>query len=140
MDLARQVYRVVLEHNDLARLSLGRVPVGPHMLRTMEWSLELARGAGIPERPSAYLGDILGRYIDASALEVTSAPTHDFAQVGEYFSNLPVDSFPNIRALYGVMFAGGADERFEFGLELLVRGIVAYVRPPRAPGRRASAR
>jgi len=129
-DLARQVYRLMLQHNDLVRLSLGRVPVGPNMLRIMEWSLDLLRKAGIPDQPAAYFGDMLGRYLDASVLEVTAAPNADVTAVGEYFANLPVERFPNIRSLTGNMFMGDDDDRFEFGLDLLVRGLAGYAEPP----------
>ena len=125
-DLARQAYRVMLRHNDLVRLSLGRLPVGPNMLRVMEWSLDLLRRAGIPDQAAAYAGDIVGRYIDASVLEVTSQGGPGVEAVGTYFRGLPADQFPNMVALSGAMFAGDDDDRFEFGLDLLVRGLEAY--------------
>ena len=71
-DLARQAYRVMLRHRDLVRLSLGRIPVGPNMLRVMQWTVGLLRAAGLPDQAAAYAGDMLGRYLDASVLEVTS--------------------------------------------------------------------
>jgi AcrR family transcriptional regulator len=128
-DLARQVYRIMLQHKDLARLSLGRVPVGPNMLHIIEWSLELMRGAGVPDQAAAYFGDILGRYLDASVLEATAQGPPPIEQVGAYFASLPADQFPNIKAMSGAMFAGDNDDRFEFGLDLLIRGIAAYAPP-----------
>jgi Tetracyclin repressor-like, C-terminal domain len=47
--------------------------------------------------------------------------------VGQYFQSLPPEQFPAIVALSGAMFAGSDDDRFEFGLDLLVRGLAAYV-------------
>jgi AcrR family transcriptional regulator len=124
-DLARQAYRTMLRHNDAVRLSLGRIPVGPNMLRVMEWALDLLRRAGIPDQAAAYAGDILGRYIDASVLEVTSPGGPDLEAVGRYFGSLPIDQFPNMAALSRAMFTGDDDDRFEFGLDLLVRGLEA---------------
>jgi AcrR family transcriptional regulator len=126
-DLARQAYRVMLRHNDVVRLSIGRIPVGPNMLRIMEWSLELARRAGIPDQAAAYFGDILGRYLDASVLESSAKGGPDPALVGQYFQSLPPEQFPAVVALSGAMFTGSDDDRFEFGLDLLVRGLAAYV-------------
>jgi len=128
-DLARQVYRIMLKHNDLVRLSLGRVPVGPNMLRIMEWSLDLLRKAGVPDQAAAYFGDLLGRYLDASVLEVTARGGPPVEQVGAYFASLPTDEFPNMAALSAAMFTGDDDDRFEFGLDLLMRGLAAYVTP-----------
>jgi ABC-type uncharacterized transport system permease subunit len=46
--------------------------------------------------------------------------------VRQYFASLPPDRFPNVVALAGPLTAGTeGDERFEFGLEVLVRGIAA---------------
>ncbi len=128
-DLGRQVYRVMLRHNDLARLSLGRVPVGPNMLRIMEWSLGLVRAAGIPDQAAAWFGDMLGRYLDASVLEVTSTGGPPVDQVAGYFADLPADRFPNVRRLTGAMFSATDEERFEFGLDLLIRGLADYANP-----------
>jgi hypothetical protein len=45
-----------------------------------------------------------------------------------YFASLPTDRFPNIVALAGALTEGSGDERFEFGLEVLVRGLAAMPR------------
>jgi AcrR family transcriptional regulator len=132
-DVAWQLYRILLQHNDLARLSIGRVPVGPKMLRVIEWSLELLRGAGIPDIAAAYFGDIFGRYLDASVLEVTARGGPPIEQIGSYFASLPAEQFPNIAALTGTMFAADDDERFQFGLDLLIRGLEAKIVPKKRP-------
>jgi AcrR family transcriptional regulator len=132
--LAREAFRVMRAHPDLARLSLGRVPVGPNMLRIMEWQLGVLRDAGIPDRVAAFVGDLLGRYLDASVLEETmhtEAPSDDdagpagFERIHDYFAHLPAAAFPNTTALADEMFAIGAGERFELGLDILVRGLAA---------------
>jgi AcrR family transcriptional regulator len=128
-DLARQAHRVMLSHNDVVRLSVGRIPAGPNMLRIIEWSLDLLRKAGVPDQPAAYFGDIFGRYLDASVLEVTAHGGPEPALVAEYFGGLPETQFPNMVALSETMFTGSDDDRFEFGLDLLVRGLEAYTRP-----------
>ncbi|MGH9049246.1 MAG: TetR/AcrR family transcriptional regulator [Acidimicrobiia bacterium] len=134
-DLARQAYRAMLSHNDAVRLSIGRPPAGPNTLRIVEWMLALMRGAGIPDEPTVYFGNILGRYLDASVLEVTMAvsardaeATQDRAaeMMREYWARLPADRFPNLTALADMTFAGDADAVFEFGLDLLMRGLAAY--------------
>src|SRR5215471_13256184 len=73
-DLARQAYRAMLSHNDAVRLSIGRPPAGPNMVRIVEWMLVLMRSAGIPDQPAAYFGNTLGRFLDASVLEASTAP------------------------------------------------------------------
>jgi hypothetical protein len=46
-------------------------------------------------------------------------------QLGDYFRSLPPDRFPSLVALADDLTAGDADERFEFAIELLVRGLEA---------------
>ena len=42
----------------------------------------------------------------------------------DYLASLPVARFPEVVALAGPLTAGGeGDERFEFGLEVIVRGL-----------------
>jgi AcrR family transcriptional regulator len=132
-DVAWQIYRIMLRHNDLARLSIGRVPVGPKMLRVIEWNLDLLRGAGVPDRAAAYFGDIFGRYLDASVLEITARGGPPIEQITSYFAGLPVEQFPNIAALTETMFTADDDERFQFGLDLLIAGLEAQIVPKKRP-------
>lgn len=129
LDFGRQVYGVMLAHNDLVRFSLGRVPAGPNMLRVIEWSLDLLRQAGVPDQAAAYAGDIFGRFLDASVLEAAFRGGPPPEQVGQHFASLPPDRFPNLTALLPLLFAGSDEDRFEFGLRLLVRGLEALIEP-----------
>jgi hypothetical protein len=44
---------VLKRHRDVARLSLGRIPVGPTLAVLSEWLFELLRPVGIPDESSA---------------------------------------------------------------------------------------
>jgi AcrR family transcriptional regulator len=126
-ELGRGYYRMMLRHNDLVRLSLGHIPIGPNSMRMIEWSLTLLRGAGVPDQAAAYAGDIFGRYLDASVLEGTMSGGPPPEKVGEYFASLPPEEFPNVTGLTGALFEGDDMSRFEFGLDVLLRGLAAYV-------------
>ncbi len=137
-ELARQAYRAMLSHNDAVRLSIGRPPAGPNSLRIVEWMLGLMRGAGIPDEPAAYFGNSLGRFLDASVLEASmavspgksDASADDAAEImREYWARLPADQFPNVTALSELTFASDDDALFEFGLDLLMRGLAAHKDP-----------
>jgi AcrR family transcriptional regulator len=114
-------------YRDIARASLGRVPMGPSLLRAAEWQLGLLRGAGVPARPAAWFGDLFALYVAAHAFEDSIAANGDSddeqAAMDQYFASLPMERFPHLAASAGELMAGTADERFEFGLDLLITGL-----------------
>jgi AcrR family transcriptional regulator len=55
-----EVRQVFDRHPGVAALTLGRIPVGPNLVRWTEWTLALLRGGGVPDRIAAYAGDLLG--------------------------------------------------------------------------------
>jgi AcrR family transcriptional regulator len=137
-EMAREMRRVLGRHRDIARVSLGRIPIGPNLVRFVEWQLALLRGAGIPDRAAAYAGDLFGLYLGAHAYEETlglasptgeELPPHEVLEmIRGYFASLPPDQFPNTVAVIDELMSGGPDERFEFGLDVLVRGLAAQAR------------
>jgi len=120
----------------IAQLMFGRIPLGPNSIRYIEWHLSLLRIGGLSERVTALAGDLVFLYIAAFAYEEylrssspptgEEAPAHDF--VGElraYFASLPADRFPNVVSLAVPLTEGGPDERFEFGIDVLIDGLIA---------------
>jgi AcrR family transcriptional regulator len=136
-----QVRRVFQQHPGVAVLTLGRIPVGPNLVRLTEWVLTLLRGAGVPDRIAAYAGDLFGLYLGAFAYEEAlglPSPTGEdlppdkiLAMFRAYFESLPADRFPNVHATLDELFGGDPDERFELGMEVIVRGLASYIEPGR---------
>ena len=137
-DWLLEVRKAFDRHPGVAALTLGRVPVGPNLVRFTEWTLSLLRGAGIPDRIAAYSGDLLGLYVGATgyeaALSVPSptgeprSPTETVAMLRDYYASMPPDQFPNVLATLDDLFGGGAEERFQLGLEVILRGLASYAR------------
>jgi hypothetical protein len=48
----------------------------------------------------------------------------------EYWESLPPDLFPHTLALLDHLFEGGPDERFEFGLDVIIRGLASLAAEP----------
>jgi hypothetical protein len=44
-----------------------------------------------------------------------------------YYESLPADRFPNVHAALDELFSGGPDERFELGLDIIIRGLASYI-------------
>jgi AcrR family transcriptional regulator len=134
-DLARQFRALMKSHRDIARISLGRIPIGPNTVRVTEWTLSLLRNAGVPDRTAALALDLMALYVGAYAYEESlpfpspagdeASPEETIAMIRDYFASLPVDQFPHTVALADQLVAGGPEERFEFGLDVLIRGLTA---------------
>ena len=133
--VAREMRRVLTRHRDIARVTLGAIPVGTNVLRVVEWMHALLREAGLPDRVVALVGDLAGLYVGAYAYEESlglASPTGEdlppdevIAMLRGYWESLPPELFPHTLALVGVLFEGGPDERFEFGLDVIVRGLAS---------------
>lgn len=134
-ELGRQMRALMKSHRDIARISLGRIPIGPNTVRVSEWMLSLLRNAGVPDRTAALALDLLALYVGAYAYEESlpfpspagddASPHETLAMIRDYFASLPSDRFPHTVALADELVAGGPDERFEFGLDILIRGLAA---------------
>jgi AcrR family transcriptional regulator len=135
-ELARQMRATMNAHRDIARISLGRIPSGPAIARLGEWLFALLRPVGIPDQVIAYVGDLFGLYVGAFSFEESlglASPTGEDLppeQVVEmfrgYVESLPPDRFPNVRGAADLLFDTDIDARFEFGLDVIVRGLESY--------------
>ena len=127
-ELVREMHAVLLAHRDLARASLGTVPLGEAALRVSDRMIELLTLGGLPRQVIAHAVELLPLYAVATAYEQSLTSTEEGAryreEVGEYYAALPPDRFPH-RAALG---QGDPGERFEFGLDVLVAGLAAYGR------------
>lgn len=136
-DLGRGMVAQMRQHRDVARMSLGRIPAGPILARYNEWLFALLQPVGIPDRVIAYLGDFMGLYLGAYAFEESLGlisptgedmdPEEVVRMLKEYALSLPAERFPRTLAAVDVIFGGTPDERFEFALDLVIRGLETYV-------------
>jgi AcrR family transcriptional regulator len=125
-ELGRNTRALFAKHRDSAQLSLGRVPSGPNSLPVLERTLAVLAAGKVPARAVSFAADMFALYVGAFAYE-ESLQTQPFnpQQFGEYLKSLPPEHFPTLTRLADDLVAGGADERFEFALELLVSGLEA---------------
>lgn len=121
---------VVRAHAQLAIATT--VPTGPNALRIMEGMLAILRSGGLSDRVTAFAGDLIATYTSALALEAgawasaapdATARAERNHQTRDYFAVLPYDRFPHIVALAATLTEGDGEERFQFGLEVLVAGL-----------------
>ncbi|GAA2887480.1 TetR/AcrR family transcriptional regulator [Streptomyces mexicanus] len=137
--------RRLLEHRDMARISMAHVPFTAELLPHVEALLAIFRTAGLPDRIAAEAGDLISTYIDGFVLEegmwrdrVARQDGEDAAperpevsgmaeRMQEYFASLPAEDFPHLRAVAGLMVTDSSDDRFDIGLEIILRGLASYL-------------
>jgi AcrR family transcriptional regulator len=137
-DVLRQLRARAQRHRDMPRISLGRMPSGPVLARMTEWLYALMSPAGIPDRVIAFAGDLTSLYVEAFTFEESlgvASPTGEdlppeqiVGMLREYLLSLPADGFPHTHRAIDVLFAGAPDDRFEFGIDVIVRGLSTYAR------------
>lgn len=139
-ELAHRMRAIMHSHRDVARISLGRIPTGPVLALYSEWLFTLLKPLGIPDQVIAYLGDFFGLYVGAYAFEESlgteaftggdMSPEQFFGMLRDYLLSLPADRFPYVRSAVDALFSGGPDERYAFGVELILRGLSTYAAKP----------
>lgn len=96
--------------------------------------IAVMRAGALPDQVIAFACDLLALYVMAVCYEESLYGSENnspdeiagfAADMRTYFASLPPDRFPNVISLAGPLTAGDRDDRFEFGLEVLVRGLVA---------------
>lgn len=137
----RQARAVLVAHGDLARLfqEIG-VPMGGNAARCTEGLLAVLAAAGLPPQVCAYAVDALPLYITGAAAEEAVRTARHRAggpdrkgmmeRTRAYFQALPADRFPMINGMVDELMRDEGDERFEFGLNLLVTGLARYAPHP----------
>jgi TetR/AcrR family transcriptional regulator, tetracycline repressor protein len=130
-DLAHSIRRVLEAHRDAARLAIGRFPIGPNGLRATETVLAAFTEAGLTPETAAHAAFTYFGYITSFCYQETVSPAPAFdgdrnevlSRIGAYLESLPPEQFPNTRGSARALSQPALDERFEFGLLRLIRGL-----------------
>jgi AcrR family transcriptional regulator len=149
-DYARFWRERLLSHRDMARISMAHVPFTAELLPHVEALLAVFRTAGLPDHIVVEAGDLISTYIDGFVLEegmwqdraarhgtgAASLARPDWREMADemqnYFASLPAADFPHLRALAGVMVTDSSEERFDIGVEIILRGLASYLPDPPA--------
>jgi TetR/AcrR family transcriptional regulator, tetracycline repressor protein len=137
-EFGRAMLSMYRRHPGVAALTLGRVMVTPAMLPLGERVLRELRAAGMPDQVAAFVGDLAGLYVGAYAyeLDVTPLAGHEnefLDQFTAWLKSLPAERFPNTVALADTAVTGSAEQRFEWGMDVIIRGLATYLVVPPDP-------
>jgi AcrR family transcriptional regulator len=139
--LARRLRAVLENHPGAAALLKTRDPLSPTSLALAEAFLAPLHAAGLPGREAALAFRLIYDYTLGFALADPTSPAEqrlrDSAtreQLHAFFHSLPASRFPTLAA-HGVhAWDGDRDQRFTAGLDTLLRGLQADMRPPGTSG------
>jgi hypothetical protein len=119
----------------VARAAIGQVPLGEQALLSTERILGILKAGNLPDQAAAWAVDLIPLYVTAIAFEEsvqgatgwTKEDVEGFvAGLRNFFASLPADRYPLTIALAGALTAGASgDERFEFGINVIVAGLAS---------------
>jgi TetR/AcrR family tetracycline transcriptional repressor len=142
-ELGHEYRRVLRAHRDGARvLARSGGPGGPHRLRLTEIALRTLRDAGFGPKDAAYAGLLLNDYVTMFVLEETENAPPEAADGAEaaaagaqnWLAALPATEYPSVVALADHLIAPDAEERFQFGIEILRHGLETRLARQGDPG------
>jgi AcrR family transcriptional regulator len=130
--LLRDLRDILASHTDAALAGLGRVPTAPQTLAAAECLVGVLLAGGLSKRVVALGFDQLVLHVSASAYEAGLYRKADPAELDRYFAGvhtfyatLPADRYPALTAIADDMTGPDSNERFAFGLDLILDGLEA---------------
>jgi AcrR family transcriptional regulator len=138
-DVCRSQYAAMTRHPGIALVNIAHIPTGPHALRTSEAMLKILLAGGLSKPVAGLAMDLMTLYPTAVAFEESiwrerssegganepSVEAAVVAQINQFFRSLPVERFPTVTMMAPFLTAGSGEDRFEFGLSVLVAGLDA---------------
>jgi len=119
----------------IARVPLANVPTGPNATRIADRVLALLRAGGVDDRSAAWFVDVVFLYVNAASYETSIYVREGRAEelvddeIREGFAQLPPADFPNVMAMMPLLTSGSGEQRFAFGLQLMIDGLL-HTEPP----------
>jgi TetR/AcrR family transcriptional regulator, tetracycline repressor protein len=139
--VARTMRETILRHRDIVRISIGRIPMGPHALRYSERVLAILRAGGVPDQLAVLGHHLMISVVNGFTMDETGEggeppadepPPEEAAAVArEYIASLPGDQFPNMVAVADHFAITDQDVRFELLLDIFVEGLARRGGTPR---------
>jgi TetR/AcrR family transcriptional regulator, tetracycline repressor protein len=142
--IAREIRQALLAHHDAARVFAGTYPVRENVVRIGEAVMATLRRAGGTPTFAAWAMLSLSYYITGFVVEEQAlqpprgGPKIDMNARRKAILALPAERNPNVTAAVPAIFNENFDARFEFGVDVLVRGLEARMRADAGRGVRVA--
>ena len=124
---------VLFAYPEIARITAASRPIGPNYYALVESVLELLAEGGVGDREAAWAVDLLLATVTSNAIE-HAAPnavgegTDALAELATQIAAVPQSTYPRIVRLGDEMLSGTGPERFAWGLDVLINGVLATPR------------
>lgn len=146
--VGRQTYEVFHKHRDIAAVSLANIPTSHNALRLADRMLAIMLAGGVPPQIAAWALDRIALYVAADAYEgslyhnrrAASGLSEDefmlryVKDVRDFYEKLPSDRFPHLSRHIDQLMSGDTNDRFEFGMDMLIRSLSTYASSSQASG------
>lgn len=140
IEMARAQLKMLTSYPGIARVGLETiVPAGPNALAYGEAVLAVLRAGGLPDRVAVLAFDTLSLWCSAFAFELGAAKTGEVdpaaiaargKEIGAYMAARPTQ-FPNLLGVGSILSEASPEERFEFGLDVFLAGLIGAFEPRR---------
>lgn len=136
--LLRDTLAAYRAHPGSARAALAAIPTGEGGLKVAEASMAVLLAGGIGPQAAAWFCDLSALYVSgiaaeesiwaqrARAAEAAGVELDEQAVVAEVhrvFAELPPAQFPLLSTYADALTSGDGEQRFEFGLDVLIAGL-----------------
>jgi hypothetical protein len=123
----------MIAHRGIAAVAIGSIPSGPNALAFTERLTGIVLAGGLSKQQCAWAIDNLFKFVTADAYEqslfdTSSTEETHYSEIEQYFRSLPPARFPHITSMLDELFTGGGEERFAFGLDMMIAGLGAMGR------------
>lgn len=119
---------VLFEHPQAVRMSIGTRPSGTNYLAIVESILTLLSEGGVPNRGAAWAVDQLLAFATSAASQGSSEPA-GVSALEQAIGSVSGERFPHISALGAELLSGQGSERFVWGLNVIINGVMSTPRP-----------
>lgn len=136
--LLQSYITVLASRPGLAQLAMNTIAAGPNALRIMEALLDVLDEGGVDQATAAWAVDLISLYATAIAAEQSLRKKEHgdpFGPLVRMLGMVSQQEFPRIHAAREELVAGEGLQRFDWAIQVLLKGVLQTPRSPlAAPG------
>ncbi|MFJ5624813.1 TetR/AcrR family transcriptional regulator [Peribacillus loiseleuriae] len=127
INVLKSYFKVLAETPGLAELALTTSPNGTNSMDINECLLKYLQAGGISTRSAAWGIDILLLYVSSLSFErvLRNKKDDDLDDLVALYNTVDVSKYPMISKLKSELFSGDGGERFSWGIEVILQGLLS---------------